>query len=65
MKYLIFLIAMLLLNGCSKSEIDKCVEAQLKSDSYDCKGDRACIKEWEDMFEGDYRRICLKAAAGK
>ena len=64
MNILFFIIAMVLLSGCGKSEIDKCVEAQIKSDSYFCK-DSDCVKIWQDVNEGEYRKICLEAAAGK
>ena len=52
------------LAGCQqKSEVDKCVEAQIVSI---CKsGDTDCITELTKTLGGKFRLECLKAQAGK
>jgi hypothetical protein len=52
------------LAGCQpKSEIDKCVEAQITSICN--SGDSECIKRLTKSLGGQFRLDCLKAQAGR
>ena len=76
-RYFYSLILLLVLFGCGKSEVDKCVDAKLiqivSEICIDSKDINISCKEYEEkniqsarkLHEGDVRDECLRAQAGK
>lgn len=61
MKYLVMIVALLVLPGCA-SEVDKCVDAGMKSTINE---NPDITKENKDRSEWLHRMDCLKAQSGK
>lgn len=55
-------LAALLLAGCCKSEIDKCVDAQLAA--FDSAPQERRVDRTREQREAEYRVFCMRAAGG-
>lgn len=69
MKVSIFIFLALALTSCGKSEVDKCVDAYLKSFDLFCaspegKDDPECNQRGRASEETQKRLVCLRAASG-
>lgn len=60
MKYLLAVVALLILAGCS-SDVDKCVKAGMKSE---IDPSEKLSKQGMAMLESQWRIICLRAKSG-
>jgi len=56
----------LILSGCQKSEVDKCVEAGMRKVEVDLKKSKALQQEGSlEAAEAGWRLACLEAQGGK
>jgi hypothetical protein len=69
---LLLIVLALVLVGCKPDPIEACVEAEKKRKMRECERDngyRRCSPKTEEAltidYEPDWRRKCMRAAAGK
>ena len=71
MRRLLIVLALVLV-GCKPDPIEACVEAEKKLGILECKntfGEKECdsdtLRTWITVAEPDWRKRCMRAAAGK